>query len=115
MRTIDEGFTACAQAALANDFDAVPWNDAPEWRRMAAIAVAEAALDTNNPDAVRSAWVLSMTVQGWRWDREFNEALKTHPGVVFGELTKGGTAHWKRVSEAVRAVAREHGVRMLGP
>lgn len=115
MRPLDDAFTACAKAALANDFDPVSWDDARDWRRATAYAVAEAALDSNNPDYARSAWTLTMTQLGWRWDREFNETLKTHPGIVFGELTRGGTTHWLHVIKAIRDVGRRLGVRMLGP
>jgi hypothetical protein len=115
VRPYDEYFTACAKAALENDFDPVPWADAPDWRRVAAYAVADAALNTNNPDFTRSAWFLAMTMQGWRWDRVFDEQKKTHPGIVEGELTRGGSKHWENVVAAVRAVGRGLGVRMLGP
>lgn len=115
MRPVTEGFTACARAALAVDFDPVPWDEAPQWRQFAAYAVAESALDTANPAFVRSAWVLEMTVQGWRWDHAFDEAKKTHPGIVFGELTKGGFLHWQAVVDQVRKVGKVYGVAMLDP
>lgn len=111
----DPGFLACAREALAADFDAPTWDNAPEWRRRAAAAVAEAALDTNNPDFARSAWTHEMCAMGWRWDREVDEARKTHPGIVFGELTRGGTRHWLSVVRRVRLVGIHHGLRMLGP
>lgn len=115
MRPIDTAFTACAREALAADFDAVLWDSAPEWRRRVAYAVAEAALDTNNPDYARMAWTTEMVALGWRWDRELDEAKKTHPGIVMGELTRGGTRHWLGVVKRVRDVARPLGVRMIGP
>lgn len=111
----DPGFLACVQEALAADFDSMPWDDAPEWRRRAAAAVAESALDTNNPDFARCAWTTEMCSMGWRWDREVDEVRKTHPGIVFGELTRGGTVHWLRVVSRVREVGRKLDVRMLGP
>lgn len=109
-----DGLEACVRAALAADFDPVPWDEAPEWRRKAALAVALAALNTNNPDHTRAAWVTEMVNQGWRWSQEFNEQQKTTPGIVFGELTRGGTNHWLGVIKNVREVGRAHGVRMLG-
>lgn len=115
MRPYDEYFTACAKAALAHDFDPVTWEAAPVWRREAAYAVADAALNTNNPDFARSAWFLAMTLMGWRWDRTFDEQKKTHPGIVEGELTRGGSKHWEIVVREVRAVGRRLGVRMTGP
>jgi hypothetical protein len=115
MRPHDPYFTECAKAALEHDFDSVPWEDAQHWRREAAYAVADAALNTNNPDQARSAWLLTMTMQGWRWDKVLDEQQKTHPGVVFGELTGGGTKHWANVVAQVRQKARELGVRMTGP
>lgn len=115
MRPYDEYFTACAKAALAADFDPVPWEEAPDWRRVAAYAVADACLNTGSPDFARSAWFLAMTMQGWRWDRTLDEAQKTHPGIVEGELTRGGSKHWENVVKQVREVGRDLGVRMLGP
>jgi hypothetical protein len=114
MRDLDEAFTACARAALAADFDPVPWDEAPRWRQLAMYAVAAAALDTNHADHARSAWVLEMTKQGWRWDKALDEEKKTHPGIVFGELTYGGTKHWDAVVKAVRSEGRRLGMRMLG-
>lgn len=115
MRKLTEGFTECAKAALAADFDPVPWDEAPKWRQLAAYAVAESALNTANPDFTRSAWVLEMTTQGWRWDHAFNEALKTHPGIVFGALTRGGFTHWQNVVTQVRAVGKKFNEPMLDP
>jgi hypothetical protein len=115
MRPFDEYFTECAKAALKADFDPVPWEDAPVWRRNAAYAVADAALNTNNPDFTRMAWFESVVSQGWRWDRVFDEQKKTSPGIVTGELTGGGTKHWLNVVKQVRDVGRRLGVRMLGP
>jgi len=114
-RTIDDAFTECAKAALENDFDPVPWDEAPRWRQLAAYAVADSALNTNSPDFTRSAWVLEMTVQGWYWDHAFDEKRKTHPGIVFGELTRGGVKHWSNVVARVREVGTRLGVRMLDP
>jgi hypothetical protein len=115
MRPYDEYFTACAKAALEHDFDPVPWLDAPHWRRETAYAVAEAALNTNNPDFTRSAWFLAMTLMGWRWDKTFDEQKKTHPGIVAGELTRSGSKHWENIVKQVRDVGRSLGVRMTGP
>jgi hypothetical protein len=114
-RPIDDAFTECAKAALENDFDPVPWDEAPRWRQLAAYAVADSALNTNSPDFTRSAWVLEMTVQGWYWDHAFDEKKKTHPGIVFGELTRGGVKHWSNVVAKVREVGKRLGVRMLDP
>ena len=114
-RPITDEFTECAKAALAADFDPVPWDEAPMWRQLAAAAVADAALNTNSPDFTRSAWVLEMTTMGWRWSQEFNEQQKTHPGIVFGELTRGGVKHWLNVVKQVREIGKKLGVRMLDP
>jgi len=113
-RALTDEFTACAKAALAHDFDPVPWDEAPRWRQFAAYATAEAALDSDNPELVRSAWLLEMTKMGWRWDRVIDENAKTHPGIVFGELTRGGARHWEAVIRAVRDEGRRLGVRMTG-
>lgn len=112
--TIYDDLEACAKAALAADFDPVPWDEAPRWRQFTSIAVAKAALETGNPDFVRSAWTLEMTKLGWRWEQTFDEARKTHPGIVFGELTSPGTRHWMGVIKAVREVGKARGMRMLG-
>lgn len=109
-----ESVEACARAALAADFDPVPWDEAPTWRKLAAAAVAEAALATNHPDHTRAAWTLEMTKLGWRWSQAFDEAQKTHPGIVYGELTRGGTVHWCNVIKAVRAVGKQYGMWMVG-
>lgn len=115
MTTDYDALEACARAALDADFDSIPWDDAPFWRRHAAAAVAKAALDTNNPDFTRSAWFLAMTQMGWRWDKFLDETQKTHPGIVAGELTRSGSKHWENVVKQVRDVGRGLGVRMLGP
>lgn len=111
----DLGLAACAQTALAADFDPVPWEEAASWRRQAALAVAVAALNTNSPDHTRSAWYEFMTARGWRWDSVLDEQKKTHPGIVVGELTRAGSIHWENVVKQVRNIGRQHGVRMLGP
>lgn len=113
--TIDEQAEACARAALAADFDPVPWDEAPEWRRQAARAVARSALGTPSPDQARMAWFTEMSAQGWRWDRVLDERSKTHPGMVAGELTAGGSKHWHNVVVKVRDTARRVGARMTGP
>ena len=106
---------ACAHAALAADFDPVPWDEAPEWRRQAARAVARSALSAANPDQARMAWFTEMAQQGWRWDRVLDEKTKSHPGMVVVELTRGGTRHWNDVVDRVREVGRRVGARMTGP
>jgi hypothetical protein len=113
--TDDDQLEACARAALATDFDAVAWDEAPEWRRQAARAVARAALGSPSPDQARMAWFTEMSLQGWRWDRALDERTKTHPGMVAGELTSGGTRHWHGVVERVRDTARRVGARITGP
>ncbi len=112
-REYDAGLEACAKAALAADFDPVPWDEAPRWRQFVSIAVAKAALDTGSPDHTRAAWTLEMTTMGWRWAPIFDEAQKTHPGIVFGELTGPGTRHWMSVIKAVREEGKKHGMWML--
>jgi len=107
--------TPLAQVALAHDFDPVRWDEAPDWRRIAMVAVARAALGASGlsrADHARSAWFLSMTLQGWRWGRMLDERERTHPGVVEGDLTSGGTRHWTTLVDAVRDAARAAGVRM---
>lgn len=108
-------FEACAREALAHDFDPVPWDEAPEWRRQAAFAVARSALSSTSPDKARAEWFLDMTSQGWQWDRVFDEKTKRHPGMITGELTRGGTKHWQNVVDRVREVGRRVGARMTGP
>jgi hypothetical protein len=115
MKARDAAFTACAKVALLNDFDPLEWDDAPSWRQEAAFAIAEAALDTNNPDATRAAWFTKMVEMGWKWDRFLDVEKKTHPGIVTGELTRGGSKHWENVVKLVRVCGRAGGVRMLGP
>lgn len=112
--TFSDGLDECAKSALTADFDSVPWDDAPEWRKNVARAVAQAALDTTNPDAVRMAWFTEMTRLGWRWGREIDETQREHPGIITGELTRGGARHWESVIAQVRATGRLIGVRMTG-
>jgi hypothetical protein len=113
--TAADQLDACARAALAADFDPVPWDDAPEWRRQAARAVAQSALCSPSPDKAREAWFCEMARQGWQWDKILDEKTKRHPGMVTGELTRGGTRHWHGVVESIRDVARRVGARMTGP
>lgn len=104
-----EQLTHCARAALSADFDPVAWESAPEWRRQAAEAVARAALLSKSPDQIRAAWLTQMVAMGWRWDRELDEQKKTHPGIVTGDLTGGGTRHWNNVIAQVRQAAQSVG------
>lgn len=106
---------ACAGVALETDFDPVPWASAPEWRKSVAHAVARAALNTTSPDVVRAAWFTEMTRMGWKWGREIDEDAKTHPGIVMGELTRGGALHWENVITRVRQMGRTVNARMTGP
>lgn len=108
------GVEACARAALEADFDPVPWDQAPAWRRKAAEAVARSAIEQGTPDHARAAWLASMVEQGWRWGHVLDERAMTHPGVKDGELTRGGTAHWTNVVRQVRIAAAEYGVRVTG-
>lgn len=110
-----EQVEVCARTALKYDFDPVPWEDAPEWRKLAAFAVARSALASNNADQARMAWFTEMAAQGWRWDRVLDEQAKTHPGMVVGELTRGGSKHWENVVAQVRDTGRFIGARMTGP
>lgn len=109
-----EQLELCARAALAADFDPVPWDEAPQWRRRAALAIAHSAIASMSPDQARMAWFTEMSSMGWRWDNVFDEPKKTHPGMDVGELTRGGTRHWAAVVERVRATARRVGTRMTG-
>ena len=111
---MNDALEECAKAALAADFDPVPWDQAPEWRKRVACAVAKAALDTASPDWARQSWLNEMVAMGWRWDKVLDEQRKTHPGIVVGELTRGGTAHWVNVVRVVREKARVLGARMTG-
>lgn len=113
----DEDLDALAAEALAADFNPVPWDEAPEWRRVACRAVAKAAVGAcgvSRCEIARSAWTLSMTLQGWKWGPVLDEAAKQHPGIVFGDLTRGGIAHWSNVVDRIRAVGRARGVRLTG-
>lgn len=112
----DDQLQALAMLALEHDFDPVPWDEAPAWRRTAMAAAARAAVETSAltvADNARSAWFLSMTMQGWRWGHVLDERERTHPGIVTGELTRGGTAHWHALAVAVRERARVMGVRVM--
>lgn len=111
----DEQLEALARVALANDLEPIQWEDAPEWRRSAMIAVARAAVGASGlsrADHAFSAWLLSMTVSGWKWGRDFDERECTHPGIVMfrGGLPRGDSTHWTRLVDAVRARAKEIGL-----
>jgi len=112
---VGEQLEACAREALAADFDPVPWVSAPKWRQRVAYAVAVSALTTTSPDQARMAWFNEMSRQGWRWDRVLDESKKTHPGMVDGELTRGGSRHWENVVARVREIGLRVGARMTGP
>lgn len=112
-----EDLDALAAVALARDFDPVPWDEAPEWRRVPARRIAEAAVACSGlscAEHARSAWTLAMTTLGWSWGPVVDVVGKRHPGVVFGELTRGGVRHWNGVVDAVRAEARKRGLRLTG-
>jgi hypothetical protein len=108
---------ALARVALSRDHDPVPWDDAPEWRRVAMAAVARAALGAcglSRADHAFSAWLLSMTTSGWGWGRSFDEKERTHPGILAfaGGLPAGEAKHWTVLVDAVRAEAKVLGVRI---
>jgi hypothetical protein len=106
---------AIARVALANDVDPVRWEDAPDWRRAAMAEVARAAIGASGlsrADHAFSAWLLSMTVSGWKWGRDLDERERTHPGIIMfgGGLPREDTTRWTRLVDAVRARAREVGL-----
>lgn len=111
----DDQLEAIARVALAHDADPVRWEDAPDWRRAAMAAVASAAIGASGlsrADHAFSAWLLSMTVSGWKWGRDFDECERTHPGIIMfrGGLPNGDTTHWTRLVDAVRTRAKEIGL-----
>lgn len=113
----DEDLEALARVALANDYEPVPWEEAPVWRQTVSKRIAESAVQfpgLSRAEQARSAWTLAMTTMGWSWGREANEATMQHPGVVTGELTTGGVRHWNKVVDAIRDEARRRGVRLTG-
>jgi hypothetical protein len=113
----DEDLEALARVALAQDFDPVPWEDAPAWRQIVSKRIAESAVRSSGmgrAEQARSAWTLAMTTMGWSWAREVDEVNKKHPGVVMGELTTGGVRHWNNVVDAIRDEARLRGLRLTG-
>lgn len=78
-------------------------------------AVARAAIGASGlgrADHAFSAWLLSMTLSGWKWGRDFDERERTHPGIVTfaGGLPRDDTTRWTRLVDAVRARAREVGL-----
>lgn len=111
----DDQLEAIARVALANDVDPVRWEEAPDWRRTAMAEVARAAIGASGlsrADHAFSAWLLSMTVSGWKWGRDFDERERTHPGIIMfrGGLPREDTTRWTRLVDAVRARAREVGL-----
>lgn len=78
-------------------------------------AVAKAAIGASGlsrADHAFSAWLLSMTVSGWKWGHVFDERERTHPKIITfkGGLPHGDSTHWTRLVDAVRAKAREIGL-----
>lgn len=114
----EEDQEALGRVALAHDFDPVPWEEAPEWRKTVARKVAVAACHTDaklgGADHVRSAWTLTMTEMGWKWGRVVDESTREHPGIIYGELSQSGVRHWNSVIRAVRDEARRRSVRLTG-
>ncbi len=113
----DADLDALAAVVLAHDFDPLPWEDAPEWRRSVSRAVARAAVGCSGlscAEHARGAWTLEMTKMGWGWGPTLDTRVKSHPGIVFGELTRGGVRHWTTVVDATRAEARKRGLRITG-
>lgn len=71
------------------DFSQLPWMEAPDWQKQSAIEGVQFNLD--NPDAPASAlhenWVKEKIAKGWKWGKEKDAGLKTHPCLVlFGDL-----------------------------
>lgn len=113
----EEDLDALAAVVLENDFEPIAWAVAAPWARVAAQHVARAAVACSGlscAEHARGAWTLGMTLQGWAWGPIVDVALKRHPGIVFGELTRSGVTHWTRVVDAVRAEAKRRGVMVTG-
>lgn len=120
----DQQLEAIARVALANDVDPVRWEDAPDWRRTAMAEVAKAAIGASGlsrADHAFSAWLLSMTMSGWKWGHVFDEKARTHPGIVsFGKkenpqqfqegLLEKSVERWTCLVDAVRDKAKEIGL-----
>lgn len=113
----NQDLDALAAVVLANDFEPLTWEEAPDWRRVTAQQVAKASIaccGLSCAEHARSAWTLAMTTLGWGWGPTLDVAAKRHPGIVFGELTQGGVRHWTGVVDAVRSEAKRRGVRVTG-
>lgn len=113
----NEDVDALAAIVLENDFEPIPWDGAPVWRKETARAVARASVACSGlscAEHARSAWTLVMTQLGWGWGPSLDEKVKSHPGIVFGELTRGGVTHWTAIVDAVRAEAKRRGLRVTG-
>lgn len=111
----DEQLEAIARVAMAHDLEFVRWEDAPDWKRSAMTAVAQAAIGAcglSRADHAFSAWLLSMTMSGWKWGHSFDECERTHPGIITfkGGLSRDDATHWTFLVDAVRAKAKEVGL-----
>lgn len=69
---------------LNGDTSQKPWNEAPEWQKVSAIAGVTFAID--NPDAPESAqhdaWSADKIADGWIFGEAKDPEAKTHPCLV---------------------------------
>ena len=78
---------ACCQAF--DDNSQVPWKDAPQWQRDAALAgVVEVLQDPDlTPTKLHQAWMTKKLVDGWRHGEVKDPAKKEHPDLrLFSQL-----------------------------
>src|SRR3990167_1180579 len=77
---------------LALGYDSqLPWNDAPQWQRVSALAGVKLHAENPNlgPEASHVSWMTLKVVEGWVYGPVKNPEIKQHPCMVpFDQLPR---------------------------
>lgn len=82
---------ACARAAheanrayciAMGDDSQVPWEEAPDWQKRAAVAGVEGALADHTPEMSHDSWVALKLAEGWSWGATKDPEKKLHPCIL---------------------------------
>lgn len=98
-----------AWCQVNGDYSQLPWFEAPEWQRQAAITGVNFALLNPNapPGAQHDAWLADKKAHGWSYGPSKDEKLKTHPCILpFEELPHFQQAKDKLLPAIVSALAQ---------
>ena len=69
---------------LIGDNSQPDWENAPQWQKTSALeGVKRVALNPNlGDDALHNSWMQDKLDRGWKWGKEKDAELKTHPCIV---------------------------------